>query len=43
MIRMAEVEILELSKVFRDGTDALQDVNLEVEAGELLVLVGPSG
>jgi len=36
-----------LNKVFNPGTDeeviALQDINLEVEAGEFISLIGPSG
>ena len=32
-----------VSKVFRDGTRAVDDVSLEVAAGELVAIVGPSG
>jgi NitT/TauT family transport system ATP-binding protein len=32
-----------VEKVFPDGTVALQDVTLAVEAGELVALIGPSG
>src|SRR5688572_15940967 len=40
---MGGIEIRGLSKCFRDGTRALDAVDLEVAHGELLVLVGPSG
>jgi multiple sugar transport system ATP-binding protein len=40
---MAGIEIRGLTRQFRDGTRALEGVDLEVAAGELLVLVGPSG
>ncbi len=32
-----------VTKRFRDGTTAVDDLNLEVPAGEVVVLVGPSG
>jgi multiple sugar transport system ATP-binding protein len=40
---VAAVEYRELSKVFPDGTVAVDRVTLDVEDGEFLVLVGPSG
>lgn len=40
---MAGVELRGVSKVFRDRTRALDDLDLDVVDGELLVLVGPSG
>ncbi len=40
---MAHVRLIGLSKRFRDGTDALLDLNLDIADGEFLVLVGPSG
>src|SRR5438132_4465681 len=40
---MAGIEIRGLTKVFRDRMRALDSVDLDVEDGELLVLVGPSG
>src|SRR5438132_6914959 len=40
---MAGIEIRGLSKTFRDGTRALDGVDLDVADGELLTLVGPSG
>ena len=36
------VETLNLSKLY-DGTDALKNVNVEVNRGEVLAVVGPSG
>jgi NitT/TauT family transport system ATP-binding protein len=32
-----------VSKIFPDGTRALEDVSLEVHAGEMVAIVGPSG
>src|SRR5438105_12502244 len=32
-----------VSKVFPDGTRALDDVSLQVRAGEMVAIVGPSG
>jgi multiple sugar transport system ATP-binding protein len=40
---MAEIVITGLSKIYADGTSAVQDFNLAVADGEFLVLVGPSG
>jgi len=40
---MATVEFRHCSKRFDDGTQALNDISLSVEEGELMVLVGPSG
>jgi ABC-type sugar transport system ATPase subunit len=40
---MAGIEIRGLTRRFPDGTRALDGVDLDVAAGELLVLVGPSG
>ena len=40
---MAGIEIRDLARRFPDGTRALDGVDLDVAAGELLVLVGPSG
>jgi ABC-type sugar transport system ATPase subunit len=40
---MAGIEIRGLTRRFRDGTRALDGVELDVADGELLVLVGPSG
>jgi ABC-type sugar transport system ATPase subunit len=43
MSRLAGIEIRGLSKDFRGGTRALDAIDLDLAAGELLVLVGPSG
>jgi multiple sugar transport system ATP-binding protein len=40
---MAEIEYDSVAKVYADGTRAVNDLNLEIEDGELMVLVGPSG
>ena len=40
---MASVEYRHISKVYTDNTRALEDLNLQVEDGEMMVLVGPSG
>ncbi len=40
---MAEVVLEGVSKVYDDGTVAVDDVDLTIDAGEFFVLVGPSG
>ena len=40
---MGGIEIRDLTKSYRDGSRALDGVELDVAEGELLVLVGPSG
>jgi multiple sugar transport system ATP-binding protein len=40
---VAEVTFEQVSKVFPDGTRAVNDLNLGVQDGEFMVLVGPSG
>jgi multiple sugar transport system ATP-binding protein len=40
---MAEIAYDSVAKVYDDGTRAVHDFNLEIEDGELMVLVGPSG
>ncbi|MHB1242261.1 MAG: ABC transporter ATP-binding protein [Gaiellaceae bacterium] len=40
---MAGVTFSGVSKVYPDGTRAVNDFNLEIEDGEFMVLVGPSG
>jgi multiple sugar transport system ATP-binding protein len=40
---MARVELEQVSKVFGDGTRAVDDLDLEIADGEFMVLVGPSG
>jgi len=40
---MAGIVYEKVSKVYDDGTWAVEDLDLEIEDGELMVLVGPSG
>ncbi|MDT5026516.1 MAG: multiple sugar transport system ATP-binding protein [Micromonosporaceae bacterium] len=40
---MATVALREVSKVFGDGTVAVDNVSLDVDDGEFMVLLGPSG
>ncbi|MGJ9385577.1 ABC transporter ATP-binding protein [Salipaludibacillus sp. CF4.18] len=37
------IEFQGVSKVFADGTKAVNDLNFRIEKGELFVLIGPSG
>jgi multiple sugar transport system ATP-binding protein len=40
---LAQVVFERVSKVYPDGTRAVNDVSLDIEDGEFMVLVGPSG
>ncbi|HEY2326827.1 MAG TPA: sn-glycerol-3-phosphate ABC transporter ATP-binding protein UgpC [Gaiellaceae bacterium] len=40
---MAQVAFDRVSKIYPDGTRAVNDMNLEIRDGEFMVLVGPSG
>ena len=40
---MAEITLEHVSKRFPDGTMAVNDANLDIDDGELMILVGPSG
>ena len=40
---MAEIAYEHVSKIYPDGTQAVHDLDLEIQDGELMVLVGPSG
>jgi multiple sugar transport system ATP-binding protein len=40
---VAQVSFERVSKVYPDGTRAVNDVNLDIRDGEFMVLVGPSG
>src|SRR5512132_2823537 len=42
-LRMAEIALERLTKVYPDGTQAVSELDLDVEDGELMVFVGPSG
>src|SRR5579864_3741419 len=40
---MPQVTLNGVGKVYPDGTRAVADLDLEIDDGELMVLVGPSG
>ena len=40
---MARIKLNALSKTFEDGTEAVRQIDLDIEQNEFLVLVGPSG
>src|SRR5262245_14961893 len=40
---MAGVTFEDVSKIYADGTRAVNDIDLEIQDGEFMVLVGPSG
>ena len=40
---MAAIEFRDVSKIFADGTRAVDSLDLSIEEGEFMVLVGPSG
>jgi multiple sugar transport system ATP-binding protein len=40
---VAAIELQDVSKVYSDGTKAVDSVDLQIEDGNLIVLVGPSG
>src|ERR1041385_482816 len=40
---MAEIALKDLNKRYPNGFHAVKDLSLEIDDGELLVLVGPSG
>lgn len=40
---MAMIEMYNVSKVYKNGVRALENVNLRIEGGEFMFLVGPSG
>ncbi|MGP8208471.1 MAG: ATP-binding cassette domain-containing protein, partial [Acidimicrobiales bacterium] len=40
---MATVTLDKVSKTYPNGAPAVQDLDLEVAEGELMVMVGPSG
>jgi ABC-type sugar transport systems, ATPase components len=40
---MAEVVMEHLTKRYPDGFEAVKDMSLDVEDGEFVILVGPSG
>ena len=40
---MAQIQLQGVSRRFENGTEAVSDVDLEIEDGEFMILVGPSG
>ena len=40
---MGAINISSVGKIYPNGTRALEDVNIEINDGEFVVLVGPSG
>src|SRR6185437_263729 len=40
---MAEVSFERVSKIYPDGTRAVNEIDLQINHGEFMVLVGPSG
>jgi multiple sugar transport system ATP-binding protein len=40
---LAEIAYDKVDKIYPDGTEAVHDLNLEIDDAELVVLVGPSG
>jgi len=42
-VRVARIELQKLTKVYPDGTKAVDSLDLEIDDGEFVVFVGPSG
>ena len=40
---MAQIVLDDVWKVYEDGTEAIRELNLDIDDGEFVVLVGPSG
>ena len=40
---MADIVLDQLDKVYENGFQALTDLNLQINDGEFMVMVGPSG
>src|SRR5947208_11736857 len=40
---MAQITLNDVTKRFPDGTEAVKHMNLDIEDGEFMILVGPSG
>ncbi len=40
---MAAIEFQGVGKTYDDGTHAVRDLDLRIEDGEFMILVGPSG
>jgi multiple sugar transport system ATP-binding protein len=40
---VAEIELKDVTKRYGDGTEAVKQMNLDIQDGEFMILVGPSG
>ncbi|MDG1431669.1 MAG: ATP-binding cassette domain-containing protein, partial [Paracoccaceae bacterium] len=40
---MADLKLTNVDKTYAGAVNVLNDINLEIETGELIVFVGPSG
>jgi len=40
---MASLKLTGVGKTYRPAIEVLEDINLDIETGELIVFVGPSG
>ncbi|MFA5479696.1 MAG: ATP-binding cassette domain-containing protein, partial [Candidatus Muiribacteriota bacterium] len=40
---MSKVRLKELTKIYKNGFKAVKGINLDINDGEFMVLVGPSG
>ena len=40
---MAQIALEHISKQYKDGFEAVKDLNLDIADGEFMILVGPSG
>jgi ABC-type sugar transport system ATPase subunit len=40
---MSQIVFDDVTKTYEDGTEAVTDLNLDIDDGSLMVLVGPSG
>ncbi len=43
MLKVAELKLIEINKIFPNGFHAVKDTNLAIEDKEFMVIVGPSG
>ena len=40
---MADLKLTDVAKTYGNAVNVLNDINLDIETGELIVFVGPSG
>ena len=40
---MADLKLTGIEKTYGGGVNVLRDINLDIDAGEMIVFVGPSG